>query len=117
MSGPAPAGPTLEVLDNRLLSFSGQLRNAASQLVRKTALDIQARARSGAPVDTGFLRGSIELEHAHDLLTTVYVAAHYGAHVEYGTTRTPAQPFMHPAVDAVAPGFRAAAEALTRRAR
>lgn len=39
--------------------ISNKWDKAISQVVRKTAFDIQARAQANAPVDTGFLKASI----------------------------------------------------------
>ena len=44
---------------NHFDAIADALKPAVGQVVRKTALDIQARAASKTPVDTGFLRNSI----------------------------------------------------------
>lgn len=44
---------------NHFDKIANALEKSASQVVRKTAFDIQAKAASRAPVDTGFLRNSI----------------------------------------------------------
>lgn len=107
---------------NRL---SADLRNAADrvgpraqQVLRKTALDIEADAKAFAPVDTGNLRNSI----GHSDLRTVGQSgvleaeigptASYGAYVELGTSRMAPHAYMGPALDRRAPGFVAAMEAL-----
>lgn len=79
-----------------------------SGVVKKTAADIEAGAKARAPVDTGFLRTSIQSEMTGESEATISVGAEYGAFVEYGTRKTPAQPFLTPAVDAARPAFLAA---------
>ncbi len=102
--------------------------------VRKAAFDIEREAKQRAPVDTGFLRASIytvtkggsgfkvspsgatgaaqrtlfspvSLTDSHEAI--VAVGAQYGIYLEYGTRRSPAQPFMTPAVMKVKPKFEA----------
>jgi len=54
-------------------------------------------AKNNAPVDTGFLRDSIELEQ-DDEGVTVYTDAPYAEYLEYGTSEMHPQPFMFPAL-------------------
>lgn len=98
---------------------------AISQVVRKTAFDLQATAISFAPVDTGFLKNSIyvvtqdhsdygsggflgkgdaelldEVDTPDDAYSAnVAVGANYGIYVEMGTRYQPAQPYFFPAVE------------------
>jgi HK97 gp10 family phage protein len=100
-----------------------------SEIVRRTAFDIEAGAKQRSPVDTGFLRASIYTVTDKDngyskakseakgknpkaefadaegnvkpLEAIVAVGAEYGIHVEYGARSAPAQPFLTPAVEAV----------------
>lgn len=67
-------------------------------LLGKIAHDIEAWAKLNAPVDTGFLRGSIRARRMGDFYWVVAVGAEYGAYVELGTTRAAAQPYLLPAV-------------------
>jgi HK97 gp10 family phage protein len=78
-----------------------------SALIRKTAHDIEIDAALAAPVDTGFLRKSIQTETVDDLTSRVYVGAEYGVHVEYGTVRMRAQPFLRPALERAQKDLRA----------
>lgn len=127
---------------NHFPQISEELDTVLSQIVRKTALDVQAHAASQAPVDTGFLRNSIYTVTSEGstyggagsppgdatLLpqvpgpsdkTTAYVAvgASYGAFVNYGTRHMAARPFWEPAVDAVRPSFEAALETVESQLR
>lgn len=58
--------------------------------------DVATDARTLAPVDTGALRDSIHAEPGK-----VVVEVPYAAFVEYGTSDTPAQPYLRPAADTV----------------
>lgn len=84
----------------------------ASQLLRATALRIQADAQALAPVDTGFLRSSISTTitgngNAGIMTAEVGPTAEYGIYQEYGTSVMAPQPFMGPAFDRNVPGFTA----------
>lgn len=75
---------------------------AADVVVRKTSADIKRDAQALAPVDTGFLRGSIGYETKRGLTSSEGVVgptAEYGAYVEDGTSRMGPQPYMGPAFD------------------
>lgn len=72
-----------------------------AKLVRDAAEDIRDHAKAIVPVDTGFLKSSIEAEHSEELLSVVNVGADYGIYVEMGTYKMAAQPYIGPAVDAV----------------
>jgi HK97 gp10 family phage protein len=76
----------------------------ASVAVRKTALDIEADAKTLAPVDTGNLRNSIGSD-IQELSAEVGPTASYSAYLEYGTSKMSAQPFMGPAFERRAPGL------------
>lgn len=125
------------VVFNHFGDIANNLKPVLSQIVRKTAFDLQATAASNAPVDTGFLRNSIytvtsqdstyggagsppgdsyllpEVDTPPDDLTAyVAVGANYGVYVNYGTRYMTAQPFWEPAIDAVTPEFEAALSAI-----
>lgn len=100
---------------NNFEEIAKKLRKATSEIVRKTALDIEAGAKLKAPVDTGYLKNSIyastaqgsdystglpEVKPANDQEAIVGVGAEYGQYVEYGTVHMAAQPFLTPAVEA-----------------
>jgi len=70
----------------------------ASKAIAKTTLDIEADAKTLAPVDTGNLRGSISSD-IKTLSSEVGPTADYGRYVEEGTSRMAPQPYMGPAAD------------------
>jgi HK97 gp10 family phage protein len=88
----------------------------AVQVVRKTALDVEADAKALVPVDTGNLRSSIgrsERSWGGDgIEVEVGPTAFYGGFVEWGTSRHGPQAYMGPALNRREPAFVAAMEAL-----
>jgi HK97 gp10 family phage protein len=60
--------------------------------------DFKPAAKALAPVATGELRDSIDGE-VDATGVTVFAAAPHAPHVEHGTTKMAAQPFMQPALD------------------
>jgi HK97 gp10 family phage protein len=67
--------------------------------------EIRDSAKAVVPVDTGALQASIESHMENDTHGVVSANTDYAGYVEYGTTRAPAQPYMHPSFDAARPAF------------
>lgn len=94
--------------------------------ILKLVTKVTALAKTGAPVDTGQLRGSIMgkvvgKEYGHQEGPQLSVAPKkfegyvgsallHAIYNEFGTRRMPAQPFLRPAVNSVANGGSARAE-------
>jgi len=86
-----------------------------------------AAARSAVPVDEGTLRDSIRVEKDSPSRVVVLAggadAAPYAGHIEYGTSRMGAQPFMRPAAvqaerelaQRMADAFRSAVEKVSEK--
>lgn len=90
----------IEELERRLKGLSRALQGEAiSRALYAGALVVEGYAKTLVPVDTGFLRSSIQSAHGPDNSAIVAVAAEYAAYVEYGTSRMHAQPYLRPAVD------------------
>lgn len=96
------------VVMNDLPNIIAGLEDKAAQIVGKAALDLEAQMKVRTPVDTGFLRGSIQARKLGPAHWRVTVGAEYGAYVNYGTRFQAAQPFVEPAVNVVRPAFLAA---------
>lgn len=88
---------------------------AASAAIRKGSAELTRTAKSLAPKRTGALAASIEASIYGDGRSSILTAVvgpteRYGLFQERGTSRHAAQPFMGPALEAVAPGVVAALE-------
>lgn len=74
----------------------------AKEILRRSQ-SVERAAKRLCPVDTGRLRSSIgkRLEQRPDGPTGVIGSnVEYAVYVEFGTSRSPAQPFLRPALDA-----------------
>ena len=84
---------------NDLPRIASRIEKALSQLVRKHAFGIEARAKQLAPVDTGLLRNSIQTDIKGPLKATVGTNVEYASHQEFGTRHQKGKPFLTPAAD------------------
>ena len=92
------------VLSNDIPRIVAGMEAAAIEEVRKTCFDIEAGAKSMAPVDTGNLKNSITTE-VDGLTGTVATGVDYAIYQEYGTSKMPAHPYMTPAAEQAYPAF------------
>lgn len=83
----------------------------AAAVTAKAAHDIEAGAKSTAPVDTGLLKNSISA-HGDGLSWVVQSPVEYSVFQEFGTSRMAAHPYMTPAAERVRPSYVAAMRAL-----
>lgn len=90
----------------RALKAAGRtIGKSESQVVTASANAIAREARRRVPIKSGKLHDSIKVHVNYGVSATVYADARnnvdelYAHYVEYGTSRTPAQPFIHPAAD------------------
>lgn len=82
--------------------FESPAGEVAKDLQRR-ALQVDRAAKQLCPVDTGRLRSSITNEIGQDgegLVATIGTDVEYAPHVELGTSRMAAQPFLLPALEA-----------------
>lgn len=76
----------------------------SGKLLKRLGLKVQRGAKRRCPVDTGRLRASIAEELGEDsrgLVEVIGTDVTYAPHVEYGTSRMAAQPYLRPALDDV----------------
>lgn len=88
-----------------LTQAATRVQLGSATIVRKTALDCEAIAKSFCPVDTGALRNSIGVDMESPSRAVVGPTMEYGPYVEFGTYRMAPRAFIGPAVDRVEPGF------------
>lgn len=125
-----------------LKRIAGELDPRAQKIIAKTALDVEDRAKRGAPVDTGALRASIysagaglrskylvsqiiarglnpdaafhAKEDGGDLTAIVGASVEYAIYQEFGTKAMKAHPFMIPALEAMRKPFLDAWKEMTK---
>ena len=60
---------------------------------------VETHSKILCPVDTGFLRNSITVDEVTPVQAIIAPHTDYAEHVEFGTSRMEAQPYMRPALD------------------
>lgn len=100
----------IELDMSKLERISRNIPGAAEKVVQKMAQDTETNIKNdfspnspsapGQPpgVDTGTLKNSILAKAEGKATWVVLVGAFYGVHLEYGTKRMAARPFVLPAV-------------------
>lgn len=108
---------SIKVDTKRLDELIAKLEPRASNIIKDTALDVEAEAKIHVPRDpqrppqdptqpvTGNLRNSIQAIKKQALLWWVQVGADYGIYQELGTSRIPARPYLVPAVEKLRASF------------
>ena len=90
----------------KLDELAKRLGQTTDQVLKSTALEVEAQAKLNAPVDTGNLRASIGAEKVEDGVYHVSDGVTYGIYQELGPSGSGRvwkyKPFMRPAVEAVA---------------
>ncbi len=82
--------------------FAGP-NSAVGKFVAKRTIQVNRGAKRLAPVDTGRLRSSITFEIGQSgtfIVGRVGTNVHYAPHLEYGTVKMRARPFLRPALAA-----------------
>ena len=88
------------------LSAPGAIERAAAPIVSKYAFVIEGKAKQGAPVDTGYLKNSLQAEEAKTPANwTVSDGAEYGIYQEMGTRFISPQFFLTKASESTAEAF------------
>lgn len=79
--------------ESKLLQVGAEYKKRASRAVDRTAKRIGKIAQGNAPVRTGNLKNSLQIEVSY-LAAFVGFTAEYAAYVNYGTRRQAANPFF-----------------------
>lgn len=89
---------SIEVVADNTLQWGGEFTKELGVALEKIGLMAEGYAKAMCPVDTGRLRGSItHMVDGGEKAVYVGTNVEYGPHVELGTSRTKAQPFLRPA--------------------
>jgi len=89
-----------EQLQRSLARLAGaQRRQAQRDGLEAGARIAETWAKLLCPVDTGFLRNSITVDEVTPQDAILGPHTDYAEHVEFGTSRMAAQPYMRPALD------------------
>jgi len=84
-------------LQAALKKVPGLITEELGKAVRDLVLLVEAEAKKRCPVDTGNLQASITPVIESWAVGYVGTNVHYAPHVEYGTRKMAAQPFLEPA--------------------
>lgn len=79
------------------------------EIVRGFGFAVEGHAKSFAPVDTGWLRDSLQSFMVDDATARIQSDAEYDIYQELGTYKMAAHPFLSPAIELVASPFLAEA--------
>lgn len=79
----------------KLAAWAGNLEKMKAQLELEAAQRGAELARKYAPVDSGELRAGISVQQEANSAAVISAAPH-GIMVEFGTSRSAAQPYMQP---------------------
>jgi HK97 gp10 family phage protein len=82
---------------NRLAG--AERRRAQRDGLEAGARIVETYAKLLVPVDTGTLKGSIMVDEVTPVQAIIAPHTDYAEHVEFGTSRMEAQPYMRPALD------------------
>lgn len=104
---------TTKVVFSNFGRVKAHMMMTAEAATAKAAMDMAAGAQLRAPVDTGFLKNSIQARKVGPAFWRVTVGADYGVYVEYGTRFMGARPYFFPAVAEVGPTFMEAMRRIT----
>lgn len=91
----------LEALDQLLYIVNEAVPAAAQATLERAANESIQIAQSVVPVKTGALRDSIRILEQGENYIVVGSDLGYAAHVEFGTSRMSARPYIGPAADAM----------------
>lgn len=79
-------------------SIIKEAETEVKSLTKEVAYKIERDAKLNAPVDTGYLRNSIQTEFEDGgYIARIYSGAEYSLFVEFGSSKQPAHPFLYPA--------------------
>ena len=88
----------VKVTRKKMAAYPATFAKINREFLPLAAKVVIGEAKTRVPVDTGILRGSIVSKVTHDK-AIVGTSIEYAQHVEYGTRKMSAQPYLRPALD------------------
>jgi HK97 gp10 family phage protein len=89
-----------EQLTRNLRRLAGnERRQAQRDGLEAGARVVETHSKLLAPVDTGALRNSIQVDSVTPIEAIIAPHTDYAEYVEFGTSKMAAQPYMRPAID------------------
>lgn len=85
----------------RLKALAKQSTSALKRAVTQSSIHVEGEAKSRAPVKTGRLRSSITheiIDNESNITGQIGTNVEYAPHVEFGTIKAKAKPFLVPAL-------------------
>lgn len=89
----------IQAAQRRLDRIADRLAGVTQEAIEEFADDVVQHMKGVVPVDTGKLRDSIEKKTEGDAVTVGPRGVEYAEFVEYGTSRSPAQPYVRPTIE------------------
>ena len=94
-----------EVLEMTIANAHAKAVAQSVQVVKNNTEELQKKAKSYAPVDTGFLKNNI-VSRYEGMSGIVHSQAGYSGYQEYSTRYQEGTPFMRPALQFIYPKFQ-----------
>lgn len=88
----------LDKLKARLAAVRKRITTSNEEALLELGEEMRTRMKAAVPVDTGTLRDSIKVEKKGGGITVGPRGVDYAGYVEFGTSRSPAQPYIRPVV-------------------
>lgn len=105
----------LDKLYTHVVKVPSEFRQSLPRIVRQNTAELQGKAQSNAPVITGTLKRSIDIDIRDGGMTGVCRAnAEYAGYVEYGTRFMAPRRYMKRAFDSQKSQFKADMERLMK---
>lgn len=89
----------LDKLKASLAAMRKRLTTSNEEALRELGQEMKTRMKAAVPVDTGKLRDSIDVEMKGGGITVGPRGVDYAGYVEFGTSRSPAQPYIRPVAE------------------